>query len=74
MIVPVRATPVLAAAVKETVPLPEPLPPELIVIQGTLLTAVKVQIAVVVMVKLPVPPAAPMLVLVGLIVYEQPDD
>jgi hypothetical protein len=42
--VPVRAAPVLAATTKLTLPMPEPLAPLVIVIQGTLLTAVHEQL------------------------------
>ena len=55
VIVPVRAEPALAATVKLTVPLPEPL--LLVVIHGTLLTADQAQLAAVVTVNEPLPPA-----------------
>jgi hypothetical protein len=46
--VPVRGAPVLAATVKPTLPLPEPLAPDVTVIQDALLVAVHVHPAVVV--------------------------
>jgi hypothetical protein len=57
VIVPVRAEPVFAATVKLTVPFPEPL--LLVVIHDTLLTADHAQLAVVVTVNEPLPPADP---------------
>ena len=65
MIVPVRAEPVLACTEKVTLPFPVPLPPDVIVIQGTLLTAVQLQPVAEVILKLPVPPVAGRLALVG---------
>ena len=44
MIVPERADPVFAATEKETVPLPEPLPPPVIVIQPAEGVAVRLQL------------------------------
>jgi len=57
--VPIRDPPVLAAHVNATVPGPEPLPPEVTVIQDALLVAVQLQAAAVVTVaeSLPPPPA-----------------
>ena len=52
-------------------PLPEPLAPEVIVMNELLLAAVQLQPACVVTVTLPVPPAAAKLALVGLIEKEQ---
>ncbi len=46
VIVPLRCAPVLASAVKATVPLPLPLAPESTVIQGTLPVAVQPQVPV----------------------------
>lgn len=59
VMVPVRAGPVLAATEKLTVPLPVPLAPPVIVIQLSLRTACQSHAAVVVRLKLPVPPAVP---------------
>jgi len=53
------------------VPLPEPLAPDVIVMNALLLTAVQLQPACVVTVTLPVPPSAGKLALVGLIEKEQ---
>ena len=52
-------------------PLPEPLAPDVIVMNELLLAAVQLQPACVVTVTLPVPPAAAKLALVGLIEKEQ---
>ncbi len=52
-------------------PLPEPLAPDVIVMNELLLTAVQLQPAVVVTVTLADPPAAAKLALVGLIEKEQ---
>ena len=52
-------------------PLPEPLAPDVIVMNALLLTAVQLQPTCVVTVTLPVPPAAAKLALVGLIEKEQ---
>ena len=52
-------------------PLPEPLAPDVIVMNALLLTAVQLQPAAVVTVTLPVPPAAAKLALVGLMEKEQ---
>ena len=69
-----RAAPVLAAAVKLTVPFPVPVLPEVIVIHGELLVAVQVHPGEeVVTVTLPVPPAALTFKLVGVTVKVQPD-
>ena len=69
-----RAAPVLAAAVKLTVPLPVPVLPEVIVIHGELLVAVQVHPAEeVVTVMLPVPPAALTFKLIGVTVKSHPD-
>ena len=57
--------PVLAAALKATVPLPVPLAPEVTVSHDALLTAVHAHPAPAVNVTLPVPPAAPSDWLVG---------
>lgn len=65
--VPLRLAPVFAATVKLTVPLPLPLLPALIVIQLSLLVAVHVQPAVVVIFELPLPPAAVKVCVVGAI-------
>ena len=54
---PVRGAPVFAVTVKDTVPVPSPLAPELIVIQGTALEALHAQSLVVDTVTLPFPPA-----------------
>jgi hypothetical protein len=58
VIVPVLCGPVLAATEKFAAPLPEPLAPELIVIQASLLAAVHAQPVAVVTLTLPVPPEA----------------
>ncbi len=59
VIVPVREdVPVLLATEYETVPLPEPLEPAVIVMNVALLTADHVQPAPAVTLTLPVPPAA----------------
>ncbi len=55
VIVPARGGPVLAVKEKFTAPLPEPLAPELMVIQASLLTAIHEQPATVVTFTLPVP-------------------
>ena len=73
VIVPARCGPALAATEKFTTPLPEPLAPELIVIQESLLAAVHAHPVVVVTLTLPVPPGAAKLWLVGLIENEQPE-
>ena len=52
-------------------PLPEPLEPDVIVMNALLLTAVQLHPACVVTVTLPVPPSAPKDLLVGLIEKEQ---
>ena len=65
---PVRAAPVLAAALKVTVPLPVPAAPAVIVTQAALLVAVHAQPARDVTPVVPVPPAAGKFWLVGLIV------
>jgi hypothetical protein len=66
VIVPVRfVDPVLAAALNETEPGPEPGVPPVTVIQGALLVAFQLQPAAAVTATLPVPPAAAMLVDVG---------
>ena len=63
--------PVLAAALKATVPLPLPLAPEVTVSQDVLLlTAVHAQVLPAVTATLPVPPTAPSDWLVGEIEYE----
>jgi len=72
VIVPVLCEPGLAATEKFTTPLPEPLAPELIVIQASLLAAVHEQPVAVVTFTLPVPPLAVKLWVVGLMVNEQP--
>jgi len=72
VIVPVLCGPVWAATEKFTTPLPEPLAPELIVIQASLLAAVHEQPVAVVTLTLPAPPEAGKLWLVGLMVNEQP--
>src|ERR1051326_8357616 len=60
VIVPVRRSPLLAATEKLTVPLPDPLPPLLIVIQlGLLLVAVQAQPVPAVTFTLPLPPLEP---------------
>ena len=69
--VPVRAGPVLAAAVKATAPLPLPLAPEVIVSQFALLVAVQRQPPGEVTVTVPVPPAAATFCDVGAMLYEQ---
>jgi hypothetical protein len=57
--VPVREeVPGLAATLKPIVPGPDPLAPEVIVIQAVLLMATQVHPALVVMVAVPVPPDA----------------
>ena len=70
VMVPVRAAPVFAAAVKLMVPFPEPL--LLVVIQLALLTAVQAQPVEVVTPNDPLPPLEPKLWLLGLRVYVQP--
>lgn len=55
--VPVRAGPVLAAAVKPTVPFPLPLAPLVIVIQPDPLSAVQAQLDVVATENVELPPA-----------------
>lgn len=73
-IVPVlELSPLLVETVKLTVPLPVPFPPlgEVMVIQEGLLTAVQEQLAVVVTVKLLVPPEKLMLALRGEREYTQ---
>ena len=69
VIVPLRAAPVFAAAVKPTDPLPVPLAPEVTVIHDALLTPVHVQLAVegVTAIAVPVPPAAAIDSLLGAI-------
>ena len=57
----------------ETVPLPVPGLPLTTVIQDTLLTAVQAQPVAVVTLTVPVPPRAPIVLEVGLIVNPQPD-
>ena len=52
-------------------PLPEPLAPDVTVMNALLLTAVQLQPACVVTVTLPVPPAASKLALIGLMEKEQ---
>jgi hypothetical protein len=66
VIVPLRAAPVLAAAVNDDVPLPAPLVPEVIVSHGALLVAVHAHVGVVVTVMGADPPPAPIVRLVGL--------
>ncbi len=73
VIVPVRAEPVFAVTENETVPFPVPLAPDVMVIQGTLLTAVHVQPAAEIILKLPFPPVAGIVALVEDKVYAQPD-
>jgi hypothetical protein len=69
--VPVRMLPVFAATVNATVPLPFPLAPDAIVIQGALLAEVHVHpVAAVTATGAPAPPDALMDALVGLIEYE----
>ena len=73
VIVPVRGGPAFGCTVKATVPLPVPLPLLLVmIIQGSLLTAVHVQPATVVILKLPLPPATGMVAFVGFKVKAQP--
>ena len=72
VIVPVLCRPVLAATEKFTTPLPEPLAPELMVIQASFATAVHAHPVTVVTFTLPVPPLAVKLWAVGLMVNEQP--
>ena len=68
---PFRSRPVLAATLNLTVPSPVPLAPDVIVIHGSLLTAVHEQLAVVLTATLPLPPAAGRFCLFGEIEYEQ---
>jgi hypothetical protein len=63
--VPVRLDPVHEATEYPTVPLPDPLDPEVMVIQLALLEAVQVQPEVAVTLTVPVPPLAPKVWLVG---------
>jgi hypothetical protein len=64
--VPFReVVPAFAAAVKLTVPLPEPLAPDVIVIHESLLTAVQAQPACAVTAELPAPPLGPNCALEG---------
>jgi hypothetical protein len=70
--VAVRAAPVLAAALKLTVPFPVPFPPDVIVSQDALLAAVQAHPAPAVTLTLPVPPPAGTLPLGGAIENEQP--
>jgi hypothetical protein len=63
VIEPERAPPLVAAALNCTVPLPEPLPPAVIVIHGSWLAAVQAQPDPLVTPKLPEPPFAGTLVL-----------
>ena len=70
--VPDRVPPVVEAAVYCTVPLPLPLAPEPIVIQGALLVAVHAQPAAVVTATLPVPPPAATVAAPGAIENAQP--
>ena len=73
MIVPVRAGPVLAETVNATVPLPVPLAPLVIVIQGVAVVAVHPQPdGPVTVTDVAAPPAAGSDWLVGLIVATQP--
>lgn len=72
VIVSALCGPMLAATEKPTAPLPEPLAPELIVIQASLLVAVHAQPVAVVMLTEPDPLLAVKVWLVGLIVNEQP--
>jgi hypothetical protein len=73
VMVPVRVTPELAAAVKLTSPLPVPVAPEAMVIHEVAVVAVHAQPAAVeTLTADPAPPAAPIDWLAGLIVYEQP--
>jgi hypothetical protein len=58
VIVPVLCGPAWAATEKDTAPLPEPLAPELIVIQESLLDAVQTHPVAVVTLTPPVPPEA----------------
>lgn len=73
IIVPVRAASLFAATEKFTVPLPLPLPPEVIVIHESLLAAVHEQPVPEMMLKLPAAPLAGTLVLAADKVYVQPD-
>ena len=57
--VPDRAPPFVEAAVKWTVPLPLPLPPDVMVIHPSLVPAVHPQPAPLATSKLPLPPDAP---------------
>jgi hypothetical protein len=69
--VPVRCAPVLADALKATVPPPVPVPPLVTVSHEALLTAVHVHAAVVVtVIAVPAPPVAPIVPLWGAIEYE----
>jgi hypothetical protein len=69
--VPMRAAPVLAATVYPTVPLPEPAPPDVIVIHDESLTAVQLQDAVPVTLTEPVLEPAAALTVVGFTRNEQ---
>jgi hypothetical protein len=66
--VPVRAAPVFAATLNATDALPVPLAPDVIVIQGEVVSAVHEQVAPVDTVMVPVPPAPPTACAVGAIV------
>jgi hypothetical protein len=72
VIVPVRRDVLsVGSTLNDTGPLPVPLAPPVIVIQGTLLAAVQLQAAVVVTAEDPVPPVAPIEIKVGATVNEQ---
>ena len=65
VIAPLRGGPPLAAAVKRTVPLPVPLPPDVMVIHGTADEAVQPQPPAACTLKVPWPPASSMFALVA---------
>jgi hypothetical protein len=71
VIVPVRAAPVFAATEKFTAPLPDPLAPEVMVIQESLLRAVQLHPEAAVTETLPTPPLIEKGRLAGLIEKEQ---